>query len=246
MCSLFTVAPHLLPSTPSAARTPKYQTAANEGGTAKCKKPVDSLGSPCRRVRRQRDVFCAEKIATVLSMKKLIAVPLLLVSFVSVHAATPWGSIGGYFPGMSKEAAKKIGVQSCEPKSGNVTCQPNAALKIGAISPVTANLVFDERSGVLKKIVLRFRDGTTDSDLDTALAKMYGKSEITGDDSPCGEYDGLVFDDATDITVHTCKATRYGKSVYFKSDPGRGARIKKQQAGIKKNKANASSFNSKP
>ena len=31
MCSLFTVAPHLLPSTPSAARTPKYQTAANEG-----------------------------------------------------------------------------------------------------------------------------------------------------------------------------------------------------------------------
>ena len=50
----FSVAPHLHPSTPLAARTPKYQTAAYQGETAKRKKPVDSQGSPCRGVRPHR------------------------------------------------------------------------------------------------------------------------------------------------------------------------------------------------
>ena len=134
-----------------------------------------------------------------MSRQTLATIFILLPLCVS--AAPINGVFNGYTPGMTKEQAKKIGVENCHvgdyetsrrlEKSDRVYCSPpRDKYLLGPIRPEKVTLEFDRKTGILMLIDLRFP-------LDRHMATLYEMDRQFGQH---GEQD----------SIHPLSATYYG------------------------------------
>lgn len=168
-----------------------------------------------------------------------------------------WASVEGYYPGMSKAAAKKAGLANCKSFLGTVECTTPEPLKIGSITAISSRLEFDERSGVLEKIEVQFPAAsfktiasTISSQLGVPVAK---DSDYEADDwrrrgysSSCGSVH--VWHRKADDAVVVCgESGRRGGLTHLVADriKGRGKEWREAEAERKKDRQSADSFNSK-
>ena len=165
--------------------------------------------------------------------RNFVGVTLLVAMFADPVNAATWAILGGYYPGMSKDAAKKAGLKDCKEEYGRVRCSPTGSISLGQTISKDTSLHFNPAGSVLEKIVLRFPAAEmTDQQVQGAAESIFGKgSEFSDSDSNClRDIEWLRNDDER---VHLCVAisnTRW-KSHYLelKWEPGLGKRLAKNR-----------------
>lgn len=180
--------------------------------------------------------------------RKLIGVALLLTAiFSNPVGAAPWATVGGYYPGMSKEAAKKVGLKECKEEYGRVQCSPTGNVSLRSIASKDTSIYFNGAGSAVEKITLRFPSAEiTDQQLQSAAESTFGTGHQYSDgNSNClRDFEWLREDDER---VHLCIATgsKKWKSHYVELmwEPGLGKRLAKNKKNEQEKQKKLKGFN---
>ncbi|WP_075242594.1 hypothetical protein [Xanthomonas oryzae] len=91
-----------------------------------------------------------------------LALPALLAACVAAGAlAAPpsggsWATIAGYYPGMGKEAARKVGLANCKAAYEAVECKALAALTFAGAVSINSDITLNEKTGRIEVVEFRF------------------------------------------------------------------------------------------
>lgn len=173
-----------------------------------------------------------------------------LLSLQSAIAAVPWTAMSGYYPGMSKQQAKALGLQNCAPKpfTTQIYCNPTKPIKVGTFESDSADIALDPNGGFVTFITIHF-PATSGAALLHQMQTTYGEAKRTQSRGECvsGEWDRK---DDYKMEIQICYATgRYvkatGSHISLRYLRGRSAALKHVLRSEQDIKKNVDSFNSK-
>lgn len=85
-----------------------------------------------------------------------------------------WASVAGYYPGMTKESAKKAGLVECKSLLGTVECKAPGSVRISDITSTSSRVALDEKTGRLEKVEFQFPDASYQT-IVAAMVKQLGR-----------------------------------------------------------------------
>lgn len=186
------------------------------------------------------------------------ALGLGLAYSVCASSATngSWATVAGYYLGMPKEAAKKVGLADCKASLGTVECKVKAA-KMGDATSTSSIGELNEQTGRLEKLAFQF-PGTSYKAVAVAMVAQLGEptakdGDFVADDWRRGGHGSctpvLVWHRGGDEVVAVCGPAVFGRGspTYLVADrvAGRGKRWAGTEATSAASRRSADSFNSK-
>ncbi|MCC8548336.1 MULTISPECIES: hypothetical protein [Xanthomonas] len=117
-----------------------------------------------------------------------LALPALLAACVAAGAlAAPpsggsWATIAGYYPGMGKEAARKVGLANCKAAYEAVECKALAALTFAGAVSRDSDITLNEKTERIESVEFQFSKEAYPSVV-AALVAQLGEPTATDDDA---------------------------------------------------------------
>jgi hypothetical protein len=204
------------------------------------------MNTHLRAATRRLSIACAASVVT-------LAMPGLTTA--APPGAVYWAKAGSYYPGMQKEAAKKVGLKGCTETTSIVRCAAAAPLQLGGSTSTSSEIELDRKSGRLQAVTFRFLSKDFEA-VSAALIKQHGEPTAKDDDYRARDWQrrgygscGPVFlwHRGGDDVLVVCGGSwrRSGvTTVVAERVPGRGKEWSEVAAGHRASKAKANSFNS--
>lgn len=88
-----------------------------------------------------------------------LALIVCMTALATSAEAAPkdWAEYSGFHPGMSKTAAKAVGLMDCEEHAlDSVTCTPVTSLSVDGVVPSKAEITFDSKLNVIQSVEITF------------------------------------------------------------------------------------------
>lgn len=167
-----------------------------------------------------------------------------------------WATVAGYYLGMPKDAAKKVGLADCKDFLAAVECSVMAAT-IGGATSTSSIGELDEKTGRLEKVEFQF-PGSSYEAVAAAMVAQFGEPTAKDGDFEADDWRRrghgactpvLVWHRGGDEVVAVCGPAVFGRGspTYLVADrvPGRGKEWAATAAAAAASRRSADSFNSK-
>ncbi|APO93309.1 hypothetical protein [Xanthomonas vesicatoria] len=171
-------------------------------------------------------------------------------------AGGSWATVAGYYPGMPKEAARKVGLSDCAARYQTVECKATQPLKIGGATSTASTITLEEDTGRVATVEFQFQREAYAALADALVAQL-GKPTAKDGDYQAREWtsagrgacvDVLVWHRGGDEALALCgPGWRRTGVTYLVADrqAGRGNAWTKLATARAKSAQTADSFNSK-
>ncbi len=106
-------------------------------------------------------------------------------------AQPPWYSIGGYYPGMTKAAARDIGLANCRGSAEAVVCDTVGPIKVGELTATSGRVEFNKSGTLVLRISVQLPSKVvSEQDALKAAETAFGPNELrsSADDNCANEY----------------------------------------------------------
>ncbi|MBO9761746.1 hypothetical protein J7410_18770 [Xanthomonas phaseoli pv. manihotis] len=185
----------------------------------------------------------------------LLGASLAWTALAGPAAGGSWAAVAGYYPGMPKEAARKVGLTDCAAQYQAVECKATQPHKIGGATSTASTITLDEDTGRVAAVEFQFQREAYAALADALVAQL-GKPTAKDGDYQAREWvsagrgacvDVLVWHRGGDDVLALCGPgwRRTGRT-YLVADrqAGRGKAWAKIATARAKRAQEADSFNS--
>ncbi|KLC55097.1 hypothetical protein [Xanthomonas perforans] len=186
----------------------------------------------------------------------LLGACLAWTALAGPAAGGSWATVAGYYPGMPKDAARKVGLADCAAQHQAVACNATRPLKIGGATSTASTITLDEDTGRVAAVEFQFQREAYAALADALVAQL-GKPTAKDGDYQAREWasagrgacvDVLVWHRGGDEVIALCgPGWRRTGVTYLVADrqAGRGNAWAKLARARAKSAQTADSFNSK-